>query len=308
MAGINGPYTAGSVISSSVINARFSDIETEITDSLNRSGKGGMLAALRGTDGTVTAPAISFTSETGTGLYRIGSSDLGLSINQAKTGEWTANGYRSANGAVATPSLSFFNDTGSGLYRIGSNDIGFAINGALVQEWVATGASILGTLGQTLAGSSTTTAYAALEASLANAASVHLVIGGASSTNASGGISYTKNATAASSTMCMNVFGQTTSLCVNGNNNTTAGNDLTVTGIVTGAEFLCSTFGVSGTRCGNVSANGSGDATVTIASGFHACNCSDAGVVTPAATGCNISGTTLTIKTGANHVINYLCY
>src|SRR5437867_1735630 len=81
MSSVNGPYTAGSVISSSVINARFADLETELSDSKSRSGKGDFSAPVRGADGAVTAPTWSFTSETGTGLYRIGSSDLGLSIN-----------------------------------------------------------------------------------------------------------------------------------------------------------------------------------------------------------------------------------
>jgi hypothetical protein len=46
------------------------DLSDEITDSLSRSGKGGMTAPLRGTDGTTGAPAFSFTSETGSGWYR----------------------------------------------------------------------------------------------------------------------------------------------------------------------------------------------------------------------------------------------
>lgn len=128
---------SGQVISSSLWNNTMGDYDSTLTNSLDRNGNGGMLAALRGVDGTVAAPAFSWTSETGSGLYRIGSSDVGLALSGTKVGEWTANGYRSANGAVATPSLSFFNDTGSGLYRIGSNDIGFAVNGTLLAEFAA---------------------------------------------------------------------------------------------------------------------------------------------------------------------------
>jgi hypothetical protein len=64
------PVSSGSVISSTTFNTLTGDLATEMTDSLSRSGKGGMLAALRGVDGTVSAPALSFTNETGSGWFR----------------------------------------------------------------------------------------------------------------------------------------------------------------------------------------------------------------------------------------------
>jgi hypothetical protein len=89
MSAANGPYIGHTTISVTQVNSRFSDVESEITDSLSRSGKGGMLAALRGVDGAVSAPAYSFTSEVGSGLYRIGASDLGWAIGGAKKLELT---------------------------------------------------------------------------------------------------------------------------------------------------------------------------------------------------------------------------
>ncbi len=86
------PFVSGTAISSTTMNSIFSDLATETTDSLSRSGKGGMLAPMRTVDGTVTAPAWSFTNETGSGLYRIGSHDFGMSVNQSKVQEWTATG------------------------------------------------------------------------------------------------------------------------------------------------------------------------------------------------------------------------
>src|SRR4051812_1302715 len=68
----NGPYVSGLTISSSDVNARFADIEGEIASSLDRSGRGGMLAPLRGIDGTVAAPSYSWTAEPGSGLFRAG--------------------------------------------------------------------------------------------------------------------------------------------------------------------------------------------------------------------------------------------
>jgi len=137
MSALSGPYVSGTTITSATINARFADIENELTNSLDRSGRGGFLSSFRTIDSTVASPAWSFTNEPGSGYYRIGAGDLGLSILGTKTGEWTANGLRVANGTLANPSLSFFNDTGSGLYRIGTNDIGFAVNGVKITEWGA---------------------------------------------------------------------------------------------------------------------------------------------------------------------------
>lgn len=92
MSAVNGPYVPGTNISSSQINARFADIERELTDSLSRSGKGGMTAFLKEADGTVSSPAFTFNNEPVSGLYRIGANDLGLSVNGALKHEFTGTG------------------------------------------------------------------------------------------------------------------------------------------------------------------------------------------------------------------------
>jgi hypothetical protein len=86
------PVVSGTLIDSTVHNTLVSDIATELTDSASRTGKGGFTAPVRTADGTVAAPAHSFTSETGTGLYRIGASDLGVSIAGTKRLEIAAMG------------------------------------------------------------------------------------------------------------------------------------------------------------------------------------------------------------------------
>jgi len=104
MSSVNGPYVVGTVIDQSQVNARLTDIESELTDSLCRSDKGGMTGALKGTDGTVSAPAVAFTSEPGTGLYRIGNGDLGVAILGTKRLELTATGL-TVTGALAISGL-----------------------------------------------------------------------------------------------------------------------------------------------------------------------------------------------------------
>jgi hypothetical protein len=74
------PVVSGSVISSVWANDTMSDIAAALTDSLSRSGKGGMSAAFRTVDGTVSVPGVSFNSETSSGFYRAGAGDIRLSI------------------------------------------------------------------------------------------------------------------------------------------------------------------------------------------------------------------------------------
>lgn len=66
----SSPFVTGTPIASSVANTRAADVATEITDSLSRSGKGGMLAplAFTGITGTVKGGAADGASAVGTVL------------------------------------------------------------------------------------------------------------------------------------------------------------------------------------------------------------------------------------------------
>lgn len=72
-------------------NSTLSDIGTEMTNSLDRLGRGGMEAALACIDGSAPTPGISFGNELSTGLYRIGAHDVGLAIGGSKA--WEHNAY-----------------------------------------------------------------------------------------------------------------------------------------------------------------------------------------------------------------------
>lgn len=86
------PVVTGSTISSSWANTTLTDIGSELTDSLDRSGKGAMLAVLKIVDGSVSTPGLAFGSEPGTGFYRPSSAILALTItgNQIVTVSTTA--------------------------------------------------------------------------------------------------------------------------------------------------------------------------------------------------------------------------
>jgi hypothetical protein len=83
MTSANGPYTAGSVIASAVINTRLADIESEIQDSKSRSGKGDFTAPVKAADGSNAAPTFTFTSDPDSGVYRGGANDVRIAVGGA---------------------------------------------------------------------------------------------------------------------------------------------------------------------------------------------------------------------------------
>lgn len=79
---VSNPVSSGSPITSSWANNTLTDIAAALTDSLSRSGKGGMSNALKLTDGTAGSPALTFTNDQDTGIYSggVGANDLHLVI------------------------------------------------------------------------------------------------------------------------------------------------------------------------------------------------------------------------------------
>jgi len=74
------PVVDGTVIDTDIHNATVADLASMIQDSLSRSGKGGMQAAMTFADGASATPSIAFTNETNTGLYRAASNDVRISM------------------------------------------------------------------------------------------------------------------------------------------------------------------------------------------------------------------------------------
>jgi hypothetical protein len=100
------PVISGTMISASTHNALAGDLSAEISSSLDRSGRGGMLAPLRVPDGSLPAPTLSFTNETGTGLRRAGTGDLRVGVLGADTLKVTASGADVLRGNVTLPAAS----------------------------------------------------------------------------------------------------------------------------------------------------------------------------------------------------------
>jgi hypothetical protein len=99
------PVVSGDIIESSWANSTLSDLADSMTNSLARNGEGGMTAALRVVDGTVTVPGLAFANETGSGLYRAAAGDVGLSVLGARILRLQA------AGAAVTGTLGVSGDT-----------------------------------------------------------------------------------------------------------------------------------------------------------------------------------------------------
>lgn len=74
------PVVSGTTITSTWANTTLNDIKTEITNSLDRQGRGGMLAPLQLVAGTAAAPGLTFSLEPSSGAYRAGSGDIRWSV------------------------------------------------------------------------------------------------------------------------------------------------------------------------------------------------------------------------------------
>lgn len=77
-------FVSGTTITASDHNENFSDIATELTNSVAVDGQSTMTGAFMAASGTVAAPGITFGADTDSGLYRIGANNIGVAVNGAK--------------------------------------------------------------------------------------------------------------------------------------------------------------------------------------------------------------------------------
>ena len=84
------PVVTDTVIASPWANTTMGDLANEMTNSLSRTGQGGMLAPMFFADGAVTTPAIAFTNEVTLGLFREGSGILGVAVTGDEVARFNA--------------------------------------------------------------------------------------------------------------------------------------------------------------------------------------------------------------------------
>jgi hypothetical protein len=86
------PVVPNTLIETTWANPTMADIGAGITDSLDRYGRGGMLAQLKLADGTAAQPAFAFNSESSTGLFRLSAGVMNLAILGVTVASFTAAG------------------------------------------------------------------------------------------------------------------------------------------------------------------------------------------------------------------------
>lgn len=109
------PVVSGSTISSTVHNATQSDIATELTDSLSRSGKGAMLAQLKKYDGTCAAPGDSWGSDLNNGWWRPGADMAQLCANTVPIAGYDAGGWTFHSPLWVDAGMTVTNETANGI-------------------------------------------------------------------------------------------------------------------------------------------------------------------------------------------------
>lgn len=135
MAVVNS-FSSGTTISSSAVNANFTDIASEITGSLPRDGQAAMTGQLKAASGTVAAPGIAFSSDTDTGFYRKAGGTIGVVADGSEVATISTSGITDANSIVLTgiPTgcMMMYGATAAptGWVRVNGRTIGNASSGA----------------------------------------------------------------------------------------------------------------------------------------------------------------------------------
>ena len=96
------PVVPGTTIDAAWANDTMEDMANELTNSLSRTGAGGMLAPFRIADGTVTGPGLSYLNETNTGLYRSGAGSTWMSVLGVNTVQFSTVGMTIPVGKALT--------------------------------------------------------------------------------------------------------------------------------------------------------------------------------------------------------------
>jgi len=86
------PVITGTIITSNWANTTMPDIGAAITDSLSRTGQGGMLAPIRGVNGSEASPAHSFTNFPRSGMYAVDATETRFSVDGTDRMRWRGAG------------------------------------------------------------------------------------------------------------------------------------------------------------------------------------------------------------------------
>ena len=128
------PVVTGTTITTTWANDTLADLANEMTNSLSRSGQGGMTTTMTFLDGTPAAPAIAFTSEPALGFNRPAVGQVGVAAGGANVARFTdANQLELFRDATWKLVLT----SGAAASDISFDDALTTIKGTDVQTWNA---------------------------------------------------------------------------------------------------------------------------------------------------------------------------
>jgi hypothetical protein len=102
---------------------------------------------VRTSAGTAGTPTHSFTSDTNSGLYRIGEDNIGITTGGTLRLNVSSSQAMFNDGTAAAPAWSWTTDNDGGMYRYANNEVGFAAGGAVRLRLAA---SVVDVIGQSL--------------------------------------------------------------------------------------------------------------------------------------------------------------
>lgn len=109
---VTNTFTPSTIISSSQVNANFTDIADQLTNSLAADGQTTMLASIKGANGSAAAPSYGFAADPDTGVYRKGANELGFSVAGVEVGYFDATGLHITGDILLTDDLTIGDDCG----------------------------------------------------------------------------------------------------------------------------------------------------------------------------------------------------
>jgi microcystin-dependent protein len=99
-------FVAGDTITAASHNQNWSDLASELTNSVAADGQTTLTGPIRAASGTAAAPGVTFGSDTDSGLYRIGSNNVGVAVNGALVVDVATTGLAVTGNASATGDVS----------------------------------------------------------------------------------------------------------------------------------------------------------------------------------------------------------
>ncbi len=91
-------FVAGTTITAAAFNQNFSDIASELTNSVAADGQTSMTGPLKASNGAVAAPSHSFASDTDTGMYRSADGEVSIAGNGNRLITISSAGISAASG------------------------------------------------------------------------------------------------------------------------------------------------------------------------------------------------------------------